>query len=199
MEIWKIGLAAVAGYLLGSISVAIVTCRRLYGADVREYGSGNAGATNVARVFGMKAGAITFVGDLIKSAVALLLGTWLCGEAGRCAAACACLVGHCWPVFFGFRGGKGVTVSAAVALLLDPRLFLILVAVFFIAFYFSRTVSICSVSSAIAYPLIMLLLHDTSRPMLITGIFVALLVTFLHRGNIQRILKGTEPKFKAKK
>lgn len=199
MEIWKIGLAAVAGYLLGSISVAIVTCRRLYGADVREYGSGNAGATNVARVFGMKAGVITFVGDLIKSAVALLLGTWLCGEAGRCAAACACLVGHCWPVFFGFRGGKGVTVSAAVALLLDPRLFLILVAVFFIAFYFSRTVSICSISAAIAYPLIMLLLHDTSRPMLITGIFVALLVIFLHRENIKRILHGTEPKFKAKK
>lgn len=199
MEIWKIGLAAVAGYLLGSISVAIVACRRLYGADVREYGSGNAGATNVARVFGMKAGVITFVGDLIKSAVALLLGTWLCGEAGRCAAACACLVGHCWPVFFGFRGGKGVTVSAAVALLLDPRLFLILVAVFFIAFYFSRTVSICSISAAIAYPLIMLLLHDTSRPMLITGIFVALLVIFLHRENIQRILHGTEPKFKAKK
>ena len=102
-------------------------------------------------------------------------------------------------MFFGFRGGKGVTVSAAVALLLDPRLFLILVAVFFIAFYFSRTVSICSISAAIAYPLIMLLLHDTSRPMLITGIFVALLVIFLHRGNIQRILKGTEPKFKAKK
>lgn len=199
MEIWKIGLAAVAGYLLGSISVAIVACRRLYGADVREYGSGNAGATNVARVFGMKASVITFVGDLIKSAVALLLGTWLCGEAGRCAAACACLVGHCWPVFFGFRGGKGVTVSAAVALLLDPRLFLILVAVFFIAFYFSRTVSICSISAAIAYPLIMLLLHDTSRPMLITGIFVALLVIFLHRENIKRILHGTEPKFKAKK
>ena len=199
MEIWKIGLAAVAGYLLGSISVAIVACRRLYGADVSEYGSGNAGATNVARVFGMKASVITFVGDLIKSAVALLLGTWLCGEAGRCAAACACLVGHCWPVFFGFRGGKGVTVSAAVALLLDPRLFLILVAVFFIAFYFSRTVSICSISAAIAYPLIMLLLHDTSRPMLITGIFVALLVIFLHRENIKRILHGTEPKFKAKK
>ena len=199
MEIWKIGLAAVAGYLLGSISVAIVACRRLYGADVREYGSGNAGATNVARVFGMKAGVITFVGDLIKSAAALLLGTWFCGEVGRCAAACACLVGHCWPVFFGFRGGKGVTVSAAVALLLDPRLFLILVAVFFIAFYFSRTVSICSISAAIAYPLIMLLLHDTSRPMLITGIFVALLVIFLHRENIKRILHGTEPKFKAKK
>ena len=199
MEIWKIGLAAVAGYLLGSISVAIVACRRLYGADVREYGSGNAGATNVARVFGMKAGVLTFVGDLIKSAVALLLGTWLCGEAGRCAAACACLVGHCWPVFFGFRGGKGVTVSAAVALLLDPRLFLILVAVFFIAFFCPCTVSICSISAAIAYPLIMLLLHDTSRPMLITGIFVALLVIFLHRENIKRILHGTEPKFKAKK
>ena len=66
MEIWKIGLAAVAGYLLGSISVAIVACRRLYGTDVREHGSGNAGATNVARVFGMKAGVITFVGDLQK-------------------------------------------------------------------------------------------------------------------------------------
>ena len=165
---------------------------------MRERGSGNAGATNVARVFGMKAGVLTFVGDLLKTAAALLLGERLLGETGMCIAACACLIGHCWPVFFGFRGGKGVTVSAAVALLLDPRLFLIVVAVFFAVFYFSRTVSVCSISAAIAYPLAMLLLGDTSLPMLLTGVFVALLVAFLHRGNIKRILNGTEPKFKAK-
>lgn len=198
MEIWKMCLTAAAGYLFGSISVAVLVCKRLYGADVRERGSGNAGATNVARVFGMKAGVLTFVGDLLKTAAALLLGERLLGETGMCIAACACLIGHCWPVFFGFRGGKGVTVSAAVALLLDPRLFLIVVAVFFAVFYFSRTVSVCSISAAIAYPLAMLLLGDTSLPMLLTGVFVALLVAFLHRGNIKRILNGTEPKFKAK-
>ena len=82
MEIWKICLTAAAGYLFGSISVAILVCRGLYGADVRERGSGNAGATNVARVFGMKAGVITFAGDLLKTAAALLLGAWLLGEPG---------------------------------------------------------------------------------------------------------------------
>ena len=83
MEIWRICLTAAAGYLLGSISVAILVCRGLYGADVRERGSGNAGATNVARVFGMNAGVITFAGDLLKTAAALLLGAWLLGEPDR--------------------------------------------------------------------------------------------------------------------
>ena len=199
MEIWKICLVAAAAYLLGSISVAVLACRRLYGADVRTRGSGNAGATNVARVFGMKAGILTFAGDFLKTAASMLIGAWLLGEAGKCIAACACLLGHCWPVFFGFRGGKGVTVSAAAALLLDVRLFLILVAVFFLVFYFARTVSVCSITAALVYPLAMLLLGDTSLPMLLTGVFVAVLVCFLHRGNIRRLLSGTEPTFKAKK
>ncbi len=198
MEIWKICLTAAAGYLLGSISVAVLACRKLYGADVRSAGSGNAGATNVARVFGMKAGVLTFAGDVLKTAAAVLLGGWLLGEAGQCIAAGTCIAGHCWPLFFGLKGGKGVTVSAAAALMLDIRLFLLLVAVFFSVFLISRTVSVCSIASAAAYPVLILLLGHRSLPMVLFGFFVTALVCFLHRGNIKRILSGTEPKFKAK-
>lgn len=123
MEIWKICLTAAAGYLFGSISVAILVCRGLYGADVRERGSGNAGATNVARVFGMKAGVITFAGDLLKTAAALLLGAWLLGEPGqmhcRLRMPCGALLA---PVFWvsgrqgrhGQRGGGTAFGSKAV-------------------------------------------------------------------------------------
>lgn len=106
MEIWKICLTAAAGYLLGSISVAILVCRGLYGADVRERGSGNAGATNVARVFGMNAGVITFAGDLLKTAAALLLGAWLLGEPGKCLPLAHALWGIAGPCFLGFGAAR---------------------------------------------------------------------------------------------
>ena len=199
VDIWKICATVIAGYLLGSVSVAVLLCRRFYGADVRTLGSGNAGATNVARVFGMKAGVLTFAGDALKTGAAMLAGWLLLGTLGKCIGACACIVGHSWPVFFGFRGGKGVTVSAAAALLLDIRLFLTIVAVFFIVFYFSRTVSLCSMSAAVAYPIAMVLLGHRELPMVLTGIFVTVMVCFLHRGNIKRLLNGTEGKFQPKK
>lgn len=199
MDAIKLLAAAAAAYLLGSVSVAVLFTRKQYKQDVRTLGSGNAGATNVARVFGMKAGFITFAGDLLKTAAAMLLGGLLFGETGKCAAAAACIIGHSYPVFFGFRGGKGVTVSAAAALILDVRLFLFLVAVFFLVFFALRTVSVCSVSCAAAYPVGMFLFgHRGIAPMLL-AFFIAAFVIFLHRENIRRLLKGTEPRFKAKK
>lgn len=199
MEAWKLLTAVAAAYLFGSVSVAVLFTKKQYKQDVRGLGSGNAGATNVARVFGMKAGIVTFAGDLLKTAAAVLLGSLLFGETGKCAAAAACIIGHCYPVFFGFRGGKGVTVSAAAALFIDVRLFLFLVAVFFLVFLAARTVSVCSVSCAAAYPIGMLLCgHRGTAPMLL-ACFIAVFVIFLHRENIKRLLKGTEPKFKAKK
>jgi len=198
MSVLKFCLAVIAAYLLGSISVAVLLTKKQYKQDVRGCGSGNAGATNVARVFGMKAGVITFIGDLLKTAAAVTVGGLLLGETGKCAAAAACLIGHCYPVFFGFRGGKGVTVSAAVALVLDVRFFLFLVAVFFLVSLAARTLSVSSVSCAIAYPVGMLLFgHTALAPMLLSA-FVTVFVIFLHRANIKRILSGTEPKFKAK-
>ncbi len=199
MDIVKLCIAVIAAYLLGSVSVAVLLTRKQFRQDVRDCGSGNAGATNVARVFGMKAGVFTFLGDLLKTALAVTLGGVLLGETGKCAAAAGCIIGHCYPVFFGFKGGKGVTVGAAVALMLDVRLFLFLVAVFFLAFLIRRTVSVSSVSCALAYPAGMLLFGHTGLAPVLLSVFVMVFVVFLHRSNIRRILNGTEPRFKAKK
>ncbi len=192
---WKLILALLAGYLLGSVSVAILLTRRLPKGDVRKQGSGNAGATNVARVYGIWVGLATLVGDGVKTALAMFLGSLLAGGPGIVVAAFGCLMGHCFPLYFGFKGGKAVSVSAAIALFLDWRLLLILVAVFFLTFLLSKRVSVCSMTAAVAYPLGMLILGGFPWYTLALGCFITLFVIFMHRENLKRLLKGTEPRF----
>ena len=191
-------IAALAGYLLGSVSVAVLLTKLLLHTDVRDQGSGNAGATNVARVFGMKAGLLTLLGDMVKTALSGLIGWKLGGEAGLAAACLGCLVGHCFPVFFGFKGGKGVSVGASIALLLDWRLLVILVACFLLMFVLTRRVSAGSVTCALAYPIVYYLLHPGFGTPFYVCCAICVLVTFMHRGNIRRLLRGEEPKFKPK-
>ena len=128
MNIWIYALIVAAGYLLGSINVAIMYIKRRYGVDVRTEGSGNAGATNVARTHGLGAGLLTLGSDMLKTALAGFLGWKLGGSTGLAVACAAALTGHCFPVYYGFRGGKGVSASACIALLLDWRFFLLLLA-----------------------------------------------------------------------
>ncbi len=191
----RLAASLLAGYLLGSVSVAVLLNRRL-GKDVRDAGSGNAGATNVARVFGMKTGLLTLGGDMAKTALSALLGQLLAGPDGLAIACGACLLGHCFPVFFKFRGGKGVSVGACIALVLDWRMFLALAAVFFLVFLLSRRVSLCSVCAALSYPGLYYLFNPglSFRFWLCVGI--GLLVIFLHRSNIRRLLQGEEAKFR---
>lgn len=188
-------IAAVAGYLLGSVSVSVLLTKFAFHKDVRTQGSGNAGATNVARIFGMGAGVITLLGDVLKTVISMLLGRWLGGDIGFAVAGAACLAGHCWPVYFHFKGGKGVSVGAAVGLMIDWRLFVVLVAVFFVSFALCRIVSVCSVNCAVALPVTCALLH-VSTPQLVLGILTGAVVFFMHRANLARLIKGTEPKFK---
>ncbi len=191
-------LAVLAGYLLGSISVAVLLSKGHFGSDVRESGSGNAGATNVARVFGMNAGVITMIGDMVKTAVSGLLGYILAGNTGLALACAGCLIGHCWPLYFGFKGGKGVSVSACIAVLLDWRMFLIVVAWFFIVFFICRRVSLCSISASVLFPPLYYLLNHTLDMGFAVCCLVTVTVVFLHRGNISRLINGTEPKFQPK-
>ncbi len=191
-------ISLVAGYLLGSISVGILLGRSQFKSDVRTQGSGNAGATNVARVFGLNAGLATFLGDAVKTLAALLIGSLLADKAGVALAAVGCLVGHCWPLYFGFKGGKGVTVGAAISLWLDWRLFLILVGTFIIVYLICKIVAVCSIAAAIMYPIAILFLGGFSIYYLLLGIFVFALVTFMHRSNLKRIFNGTEAKFRPK-
>ncbi len=188
-------ITAVIGYLLGSISIAVLLTKYRYGGDVREAGSGNAGATNVARIYGMKAGLITLFADMTKTALSALIGLLLAGQIGLAIGCGACLVGHCWPLYFGFRGGKGVSVGACIGLLLDWRMFLIGLAGFFLLFFISRRVSLCSICAAASYPVIYLLLGHIKDSGFVVACMVTVIVIILHRENIARLVKGEEAPF----
>lgn len=187
-------LSAAAGYLLGSISVSILVSRHIFHQDIRKAGSGNAGATNAARVFGLGAGAMTFAGDFLKTLLALWIGNLLGGTIGMCIGGAAALIGHCFPVYYGFRGGKAVSAGAAAALAVDWRVFVIALAVFAAAAFLSRTASVSSMSAALTVG-ITTLFFAPSKAQLLLGLFTGALVILMHKSNIRRLFAGTEPKF----
>ncbi|MBO4331366.1 MAG: glycerol-3-phosphate acyltransferase, partial [Oscillospiraceae bacterium] len=153
-------LAAAVGYLIGSLSIAVIYTKIKYRRDVRTQGSGNAGATNVARVFGLGAGLLTFAGDGLKTAAAMLLGRFIAGEPGFIAAGAACLIGHAWPVFFGFKGGKGIACSTAVLLILFPWQGAVAVALCLLTIAVTRYVSLGSMILLFSYAVIVSVTMD---------------------------------------
>ena len=194
----KIILIALIAYLLGSFCASIPLSRHCCGGDVRLYGSGNAGATNMARVYGLKAGLATLLLDMLKTVAAMLLGEYFLGGAGKAVAGAFCIIGHCFPLYFGFRGGKGVSVGAALGLMTGLPVLGIIMAVFFATAAISRKVSLGSVTAAVSLPLASWLTLE-GEEIIIMNVFSAALVVFMHRGNISRLIKGTEPDFHPKK
>ena len=194
----KIILIALIAYLLGSFCASIPLSRRCCGGDVRLYGSGNAGATNMARVYGLKAGLATLLLDMLKTVAAMLLGEYFMGGAGKAVAGAFCIIGHCFPLYFGFRGGKGVSGGAALGLMTGLPVLGIIMAVFFTTAAISRKVSLGSVTAAVSLPLASWLTL-AGEEIIMMNVFSAALVVFMHRGNISRLIKGTEPDFHPKK
>ena len=194
----KIILIALIAYLLGSFCASIPLSRRCCGGDVRLYGSGNAGATNMARVYGLKAGLATLLLDMLKTVAAMLLGEYFMGGAGKAVAGAFCIIGHCFPLYFGFRGGKGVSVGAALGLMTGLPVLGIIMAVCFTTAAISRKVSLGSVTAAVSLPLASWLTL-AGEEIIMMNVFSAALVVFMHRGNISRLIKGTEPDFHPKK
>ena len=194
MEVTKYLLTAIAGYLLGSLSISIFISRSVLGRDVRKQGSGNAGATNMARIFGLGIGILTLFGDALKAVLAMYIGEWLLGDMGIAVSGLAVLVGHCFPVFHHFHGGKGVSVGAAIGLMVDWRVLVAITCAFFIGALLSKKVSIGSVCASVAIT-IFALVFDVSAPKLALCIIGMCLVVFQHRENIKRVIKGTEPDF----
>ena len=197
-------LCAVLGYLLGSFSASILISKYIFRHDVRKSGSGNAGAANTARVFGMGAGLLTLLGDFVKCLLAMLITRAIAGELGMCVGGASCMLGHCFPIFYGFRGGKGILVSAGVILMLNWRVLLIILAVFLLVVVFTKTVSLGSISAAAAYPvstLIVDLIRKAPHPFLnaLSALIIGGIVIFMHRSNIKRLLNGTENKLGQKK
>ena len=196
--IWKPVVILIGSYLLGSTSFSILTSKLLFGGDIRSKGSGNAGATNMARVHGWGAGLMTLAGDAVKSAACMLAGKALFGEIGLCLGAAGCILGHCFPAFHNFKGGKGIAVGGAVGFGIDWRVGVCTVGAFLLGSLLSKKVSVGSLCGAVAIVASSLLFH-VSTPRLILSIFCACLAIARHHANIKRLAEGTEPDFKAGK
>ena len=186
---------AVFAYLMGSLNFAVILSRIFHHDDVRNHGSGNAGATNMVRTYGKKWGVITFICDGLKAAVSVFLSMLLMGEGGAYIAAIFAILGHIFPVYYKFRGGKGVAVSAIAILCLNPVVFAILVVLFVLIVYVSRYISLGSVICAFFYPML-LNAFNTDKGFIATviSVLIAVIVIVMHRSNIKRLMNRTENK-----
>ncbi len=192
MALWVI-LAIAIGYALGNVSTGIIISKLVNGMDIRKAGSGNAGATNVLRTLGWLPSLLTFLGDAIKGLLAALIGLWLAGQTGAMLGGLAAIVGHNWPAAFGFKGGKGISTSFGVILVVQPVCALVLLAVMIVAVYLTHTVSIGAIAAALAYVVLNLFMTLTSNPpMFIYSVVLAALALFQHRANMSRLIKHSE-------
>ena len=198
-----IGVCAVVAYLLGSINSAVLISTRIYHDDIRKHGSKNAGMTNMMRVFDKKAGGLTLLFDALKAIVAGIVCAVLLGDDGIAVSMLFCMLGHMFPVYFKFRGGKGVVVTAASLLLLDPLTFVVVVGIFLIIVLMTKYVSLGSIMSALLFPLLYIRIavitpfgrHDLPGAVpTIVSVFVAFLIVIMHWANIKRLLAGEESK-----
>jgi len=219
-------ITAIVSYLLGSLSFAVIFSWIFERKDVRNFGSGNAGATNVLRSIGLLPGICTFIFDFGKGLAAMLISQVIlkavCGAEQPftaeksicfCVAGLFALLGHIFPIFFGFRGGKGIMTLAGIIIILSPLRFALILTVFLIGFGLTKTVSIGSCACGIFYPVITFLelyflryrvdpvTYNKEYMLIQTIVAVVFGITVLitHRGNIKRILNGTEPKMTIKK
>jgi len=197
-------LGLILAYLIGSIPSAVWIGKALYGVDVRDHGSGNAGATNVIRVLGYKAGIPVMLVDVFKGWLAVQVFYLYPGEVLahdlviyiKIALAIAAVMGHVFPVFAGFRGGKGVGTLAGIAIALYPLALLIVLGVFILCLATTRYVSLSSILGAILFPFIVIFITGEHNPgLIILALLVAVFIPVTHRKNIRRLLKGEENKF----
>lgn len=223
-----LALCAAVGYLLGSISWSIILTKKVSGEDIRNQGSGNAGMTNVLRTVGKLPAILTFAGDFLKCVAAallawgiIILGFQLAGHSeapgfeltqiAKFLAGAGCVLGHAFPLYHGFRGGKCIVTSAAMILMTDWRVFLLILATFGIVFLVKRIISLGSVCCAALYPVYTFLLTYRIdyleqgcsvrylQFVMLLSVGVCVLVLWKHRANIDRLRRGEEKPIRAKK
>lgn len=193
----------IIAYLLGNISTSYIIAKRLAGVDIRTQGSGNAGSTNVLRTLGKKAGAMTFIGDLLKGIIAVFIGYTISKFANidiviaGYVAVFGVVCGHNWPAFLGFRGGKGVATSLGAMIAVNPIIALSCFGLFLIIVAITKYVSLGSVVGIAASPVIMMFLNNKNG--VIITLFLTISVIYTHRENIKRLINGTERKIGQKK
>ncbi len=188
----------ILSYLIGAIPFGVIVGKLTSGIDVRNHGSGSMGMTNVLRIVGARAGILVFLADMAKGAVAVALAGLIIGPGyGMVAGGVAAVIGHNWPVYVGFRGGRGVTTGFGALLVLSWPVGLISFAIFLLVVSLSRYVSLGSMLGAVTMLVAMIpfvVLDVEPFAYLVYGLVIVSLIIFRHRGNIQRLLAGTEPK-----
>jgi glycerol-3-phosphate acyltransferase PlsY len=194
----KVFLIVVVSYLIGAIPFSYLVARFWKGIDIRQFGSGNVGTTNVWRNAGPVAGVLALTGDLGKGVLAVLLAKQFGSPIVVALSAAASLAGHSWPVFLGFRGGKLVATGAGVITAISFPVGAIAAAIFLTVLGLSRYVSAGSIAAALSIPFLMLIFH-LELPYLAVGTFAAAFVLFKHIPNIKRLRSGTEPRIWQKK
>ncbi len=191
---------AIVGYLLGSINPAILISKLIYRDDIRRHGSGNAGTTNMLRTYGKKAALMTFAGDTLKCFAAVIIGSLLVLD-GDYIAGLFCVIGHVFPIFYKFKGGKGVAATATVMLFTSPIVFLIELIVFAGILLSTKYMSLASIMCALLYPVFLSSWNSAQSSVAkmtalgpLLAVLMAVLVVVMHKDNIARLLNKTEPK-----
>lgn len=187
-----------AAYLIGAIPCGVLLTRFFGSGDIRNAGSGNIGATNVYRVAGKKLGILTLLGDVLKGAIPVGIAKFilLLPEWGIAAVAVAAFLGHCYPIYLRFKGGKGVATALGIYLILSPLAVLIALVLFGGILYQTRFVSLGSIAAALLLPFLVLFINH-SHALLAASLLISILVVLRHSTNIRRLLDGTESRFNA--
>ena len=191
----KMLLVVVLGYFLGSISSGVLLSKAIKKSDIRAQGSGNAGTTNMLRVLGRKMALLTFIGDMLKGIIAVFIGKWLVGgEMGGLLGVVGAVLGHYYPLYFGFKGGKGIATSFGSLLFVFPVQALLAFAVFLILVAVTHYVSVGSIAAAITLPLLIVITHFQEPTLWIITVCIGASVVWRHRANIKRLMNHTENK-----
>ncbi len=191
-------------YLLGSISTAVIVSKIMGKGDIRSSGSGNAGTTNTLRVLGKKAALFVAIGDFLKGALAIIIARVFYnifnieGDVLTvcCFSALGVVLGHIYPIFFGFKGGKGIMTSFATIVMLDWEIAVILIVIFIIIVAATKYVSLGSVLAGVMYPVLVIMFHQDKPFFVALSVIICALVVYCHRANIKRLVRGTESKIK---
>lgn len=191
-------LCAIIGYLLGSLNSAILVSKYIFGMDIRSCGSGNAGATNTLRTFGIWATVMVVLGDALKGIVGALVGLYLAGNGGLLLGGLFAILGHNWPVYFNFKGGKGILTSFTVLLTIDWRIGLIVGGIAIGSMVITRIVSLGSLLGCVLLPIAVWFIPSLRGidkvEFLIFSIIISVIAAIRHRANIVRLINGTESK-----
>ncbi len=197
-------LCIASAYVIGSVNPAIIFSNKIYHEDIRSFGSGNAGTTNMLRTYGKKMALLIFTLDFLKAALAIAIGSFiLTVNIGGAISALFVVLGHMFPVFYKFKGGKGVACTAACILILSPISFVFILPMFIVIVLLTKYISLASIMSALVFPLLAYSFRGTWGSeggfITISSLFIGAFVIFMHRENIKRLLEGKESKISLKK